>query len=96
MGSKEQFYLSLEQEINKLNAKKKDNFVIDAAKYRDILSALKLKKGEPREKGAQFKQWVTDSFNLVSIGDADYVYSMIDGQNQPVAKKEELFDILER
>ena len=96
MGSKEQFYLSLEVEINKLNAKKKDNFVIDAAKYRDILSALKLKKGEPCEKGARFKQWASNSFNVVTIGDGDYVYSVIDGQNLPVAKKEELFDILER
>ena len=96
MGPREQFYLSLELEINKLKPRKKDNFVIDAVKYRDILSALKLKKGQPCDKGAQFKQWASGYFNLVRIGDVDYVYSTTDGQNLPVARKEELFDILER
>ncbi len=38
----QQFYLEIE--VNKLKPKKKENFVIDAVKYRDILSALKLKK----------------------------------------------------
>ena len=39
MGPREQFYLSLEIELNKLKPKKKENFVIDAVKYRDILKA---------------------------------------------------------
>ena len=55
--------------------------MIDAVKYRDILSALKLKKGEPCEKGAQLKQWALTYFNLVRIGDVEYVYTTTDGQN---------------
>ncbi len=39
MGPREQFYLSLEIEVNKLKPKKKENFVIDAVKYRDFPSA---------------------------------------------------------
>ena len=56
MGPREQFYLSLEVEINKLHPKKRDNYMIDAAKYGAILSALKLKKGEPCEKGYEVIQ----------------------------------------
>ena len=94
MEPKEQFYSSLEDEINKLHPKKKDNYVIDAAKYEDILSTLSLKKGEACEKVGHFKQWVLKNFNLVTIGTTDYVYSN-DG-NVPVAKKEEIFDIISR
>ena len=94
MESKHQFYSSLEDEINKLHPKKRDNYVIDAAKYEDILSTLRLNKGEACEKGGHFKQWVLQNFNLVKIGTMDYVYSN-DG-NVPIVKKEEIFDIISR
>ena len=94
MESKERFYSLLEEEISKLNPKKQDTYVIDAAKYEDILSTLKLNKGEACEKGAHFKQWVFQNFKIVKIGAVDYVYSK--DTNNSVAKKEEIFDILER
>ena len=100
MEPKEQFYNSLEEEMGKLHLSKRATFVIEAAQYDDILYALKLKKGEPCDKGAQFKQWAVRNFNIVTIGSVDYVYSQNDKDdttsNRQVAKKEEIFDIIQR
>ena len=95
MEPKEHFYYLLEKDINDPKSKKKDNYVIDTAKYDTILSALKLKKGEACEKGAHFKQWVKECFKIVQIGTTEYVCSN-DDNSLPVAKKEELFDIIKR
>ena len=46
MEPKEHFYYLLEKDINDPKSKKKDNYVIDTAKYDTILSALKLKKAK--------------------------------------------------
>ena len=94
MDPKELFYSSLEEEMEKLTVKRRDNYVIDTAKYEAILSTLKLKKGEGCEKGGHFKQWTVQNFKLVTIGAIDYVYDL--NSNVPVAKKEELFDIISR
>ena len=51
IGSKIIFYSSLEEEIENLHVKRSDIYVIDTAKYEDILSTLKLKKGEACERG---------------------------------------------
>ena len=95
MEPKEHFYYLLDKDINSLNSKKNGNNVIDAAKYEDILSTLKLNKGESCEKGAHFKQWVKESFRIVTIGTTEYVYSN-DHKSVPVAKKEEIYDIIQR
>ena len=92
MEPKETFYSLLEIEINSMNPKKRDTFVIDSVKYKDILATLTLKKGVRCEKGPHFKQWVMRNFKVVTIGAVDYVYSI--DTNVQVAKKEDIFDIL--
>ena len=76
MDPKELFYSSLEEEMEKLTVKRRDNYVIDTAKYEAILSTLKLKKGEGCERVAHFKQWRVQNFKLVTIGAIDYVYDL--------------------
>lgn len=94
MDHKEIFYRLLEEHIHKLHKSKQATFVIDTAKYNEILRTLNLKHGEVCPAGATFKYWVFDTFKVVRIGSLDYIYSK--NKNLPVARKEELFDILHR
>ena len=93
------FYELLEKQTDSLDERRKGTFVIDTHKYQSILDALRLKKGEACAKGGHFKQWATNNFLIVSEseGAPDCLYGFKSQRLPlPVAKKEDIFDILDR
>ena len=94
MDQKGHFYNLLQNKYEQTSEVKRKNFFITQETYDEILDVLCLESSVNSRSTKEFRSWVRKKFKLVVIGTKNLVYCM--ETNNPLATKEELFDILKQ
>lgn len=91
---KKSFYRDLAAFENALHDRFKSKFLIDDKTYERIREALEEKRGVKSQHGARFKFWSNRHFALQEVGVKAVVHCA--KTNKPVARREEIFDIIDK
>ena len=92
--TKRTFYNLLQNKYEQNSEVKRKNFFITQETYDEILDVLCLESSVNSRSTKEFRSWVRKKLKLVVIGTKNLVYCM--ETNNPLATKEELFDILKQ